>query len=283
VMQALVYIPPAVEAIVRRIQRVWRVRQLRHKRALRKAAIKLQAAYRGNLVRKQMAEAKAARMKGKGVGLTGLWWVTAHQHPQAKDLDDSDMAAQLRREAAKLSKEDAIKKWVEMGKTQEEAESEYAEAERRRRRRRKREMKRKGLSGRGGPKGLPRWFIYIIYVGTFVFVMAASYFIMLYGLIFEPAIGRAWLLSAAFALFMELCVQDPVKISAAAAAVFYVQDRQRQKADADAKQEEEENAEEAKATNMKSASMGGGTVMGTPVGGMPVPPPPVHKPNTAGK
>ena len=286
IMQALVYIPPAVEAVVRRIQRVWRVRMLRRRRELRKAAVKMQAAYRGNRARKHLREARDARTKGKQGTVTGLWWITAHQTPRAKsDEEERAMAAQLRAETAKMTKEEAIKRWVDMGKTKEEAEAEYAEAERRRKRKRKRDMRRKGLAPGGKPKGLPRWFIYVIYVGTFLFVMAASYFIMLNGLIFEPAVSRAWLLSSAFALFMELCVQDPVKISAAAAATFYVKDAKRKREEEAARQDEEEAAAAArmfeKARKDTKNERQGSPVLGVPVnapGGV-APPPPVHMPD----
>ena len=37
--------------------------------------------------------------------------------------------------------------------------------------------------------------------------------IMLYGISFEPAVARAWLLSSLFSAFMEIFVQQPVKIA----------------------------------------------------------------------
>ena len=37
--------------------------------------------------------------------------------------------------------------------------------------------------------------------------------IMLYGIMFEPAVARAWLLSSLFAAFMEIFVQQPIKIA----------------------------------------------------------------------
>ena len=64
------------------------------------------------------------------------------------------------------------------------------------------------------PKGgLPRWFIYVTYTACFSFCAIASWFTILYSLKFEPAIGRAWLLSSTFAIFVEMFVQDPIKIA----------------------------------------------------------------------
>lgn len=50
------------------------------------------------------------------------------------------------------------------------------------------------------------------YFFAFVFVSFCSLMIMLYGLTFEPAVGRGWLLASAFSLFIELMISDPGKI-----------------------------------------------------------------------
>mmetsp|Transcript_2295 Transcript_2295/g.8381 ORF Transcript_2295/g.8381 Transcript_2295/m.8381 type:complete len:134 (-) Transcript_2295:126-527(-) len=78
--------------------------------------------------------------------------------------------------------------------------------------RRKRRLKKQ--SRKAGPSGLPRWFIYVTYFVTFSFVMVMGFQIIMFGLFFEPAVGRAWLLSSLFASFMEVFVQDPLKIAA---------------------------------------------------------------------
>jgi len=62
-------------------------------------------------------------------------------------------------------------------------------------------------------KGLPRWFIYVTYFMSFCFAGYASWMIIFYGLTFEPSVARAWLLSAGLSVFMEMFVQDPVKIA----------------------------------------------------------------------
>jgi hypothetical protein len=62
-------------------------------------------------------------------------------------------------------------------------------------------------------KGLPRWFIYITYVMAFAFCCVSAIMIMLYGISFEPAVSRAWLLSSLFSAFIEIFIQQPVKIA----------------------------------------------------------------------
>lgn len=70
------------------------------------------------------------------------------------------------------------------------------EARQRERRRIARERRRR--------KGLPRWFIWVTYLGCIAFDCVAAFFIILYGLAFPPAVSRAWLMSSLFAIFMEV-------------------------------------------------------------------------------
>lgn len=77
----------------------------------------------------------------------------------------------------------------------------------------RRSKKRQDIRNRRKKKGLPRWFIYITYVMAFAFCCVSSIMIMLYGITFEPAVARAWLLSSLFAAFMEIFVQQPIKIA----------------------------------------------------------------------
>ena len=51
---------------------------------------------------------------------------------------------------------------------------------------------------------------------AFVFCAVASLMIVLYGLTFEPSIGRAWLLSSMLGITVEFFVQDPLRVCALA-------------------------------------------------------------------
>lgn len=77
----------------------------------------------------------------------------------------------------------------------------------------RRRRKRKEIKQRRNQTGLPRWFIYVTYFMAFAFCCVASLMIMLYGIKFEPAVARAWLLSSLFSAFIEIFVQQPVKIA----------------------------------------------------------------------
>jgi hypothetical protein len=41
----------------------------------------------------------------------------------------------------------------------------------------------------------------------------AAFFMMLYGITFEPPVARAWLLSGGLSVLLEMFLQDPVKIA----------------------------------------------------------------------
>ena len=76
----------------------------------------------------------------------------------------------------------------------------------------RRALRRKQLKERKLKRGLPRWFIYPTYVLAGLFSLISVYFIILYGLLFPPAVARAWLLSSFFSTVTGLFLQDPLRI-----------------------------------------------------------------------
>ncbi|QDZ21292.1 hypothetical protein A3770_05p38100 [Chloropicon primus] len=189
------YVPPAIDAVVRKIQRRWKKKLLAFKRKQNKAATKIQAHWRAFSLRKKKKEEKAAQ-KADEI-MSGLWWVKAHT--QGKVISDGKKDLGFDQLAKKwTSAEQSIISESFQGKMDKKAEG----------KRTKKVKRRKEPKG-----GLPRWFIYVTYTACFIFCAIASWFTILYGLKFEPAIGRAWLLSSTFAIFVEMFVQDPIKIA----------------------------------------------------------------------
>ena len=78
----------------------------------------------------------------------------------------------------------------------------------------RRSRRRRELRQRRNQSGLPRWFIYVTYAMAFFFCLVASTMIILYGIVFEPAVARAWLFSSMLAAFMEVFVNQPAQIAA---------------------------------------------------------------------
>jgi hypothetical protein len=53
----------------------------------------------------------------------------------------------------------------------------------------------------------------VAYFCSFVTCMFCSCCIVYFGLVFEPAVARAWLLSSLFSLVLEFFLTDPAKIA----------------------------------------------------------------------
>ena len=131
---------------------------------------------------------------------------------------------------------------------EEQAEAERLARESRLAKRRKRRL----LATRRKARGLPRWAIYPMYAVAILCNGVAAYFIILYGLTFEPAISRAWLLSVAFSMFMDLFVQDVVKIFVLTVITDSVQ---KARAKLKAQREEREAREQAERSAAKKLAM----------------------------
>lgn len=212
------YVPEAIVQCAVKIQNAWRRQALVRARRRNKAILLLQRTWRGHIARKQLEEEKKARAVGRPV--QGLWWVSAHMHktPLAAGAADKE-------EKNAADSKQAVDKWVDgqgnnvsdqkLSTTErEKKEKEAKEKEARQRRRRRAKQRGKLGSGSGKRKGLPRWFIYVAYAGAFAWCMASAWYIIIYGLFFEPPVARAWLLSSIFSLMMDFFVMDPVKIAA---------------------------------------------------------------------
>eukprot|EP00854_Cymbomonas_tetramitiformis_P000561 gene561-957_t len=213
------YVPEAIVQCAVKIQNAWRRQALVRARRRNKAILLLQRTWRGHVARKELEEEKLARAVGRPV--QGLWWVSAHMHktPLAAATADKGESAQA------AGSGEAVDKWVggdaKGGSDQklttterEKKEKEAKEKEARQRRRRRAKQRGKLGSAASKRKGLPRWFIYVAYIGAFAWCMASAWYIIIYGLFFEPPVARAWLLSSIFSLMMDFFVMDPVKIAA---------------------------------------------------------------------
>ena len=183
------YVPPAVDIVIRKIQRAWKEKVRKRKQRELRAAARIQAYVRGFLQRKHAQQNESSKAQARSAD--GLWWLTAHsKRPESS-------AAALK------------SKW-RMGEDAQQINSDFG----------KRLMKdmdmekipRKRKKRKGEPMGLPRWFIYVTYAVAFLFCAACTYMITLFGLAFEPAISRAWLLSSMFAIFLELFVTNPLSL-----------------------------------------------------------------------
>ena len=189
------YVPPAIDAVVRKIQRRWKKKLVAFKRKQNKAATKIQAHWRAFILRKKIQEEKAAQKQDEI--MSGLWWVKAHT--QGKVISEGNK---------KLEFDELAKKWTSAEQSMISDSFQNKMDEKQKGKRSKKVKRKKEPKG-----GLPRWFIYVTYTACFMFCAIASWFTILYGLKFEPAIGRAWLLSSTFAIFVEMFVQDPIKIA----------------------------------------------------------------------
>jgi len=215
-------VPEAIESVVIKIQRAWKRKMLIHRRRRRVAITRIQAWARGFLARKQVRKMREQRATGRRPGQ--LWWVHAHSMTKGAPrlmappphkystkgvTDDNPFIQQWMGGAAnKKIMRDTLRK----SQVDKEREAKTKREEQRAARRRAR--RRQALKRRQRSTGLPRWFIYVTYVMAFAFCSVASLMIILYGLYFEPAVARAWLLSSVFAACVEIFVQQPVKIAA---------------------------------------------------------------------
>ena len=190
VLPAGSYVPPAVDIVIRKIQRAWKEKVRKRKQRELRAAARIQAYARGFLQRKYARQDETSKAQARSAD--GLWWLTAHsKQPEA-------------------SAEALKSKWRVGAGAIQEINSDFG----------KRLMKdmdvekilRKRKKRKGAPTGLPRWFIYVTYTVAFLCCAACTYMITLFGLAFEPAISRAWLLSSMFVIFLELFVTNPLSL-----------------------------------------------------------------------
>ena len=204
-VDASFYVPPAIDNVVRKIQRRWKQKFIAIKRKENKAATKIQAHWRGYTFRKERKEERAEAQNENEI-MSGLWWVKAHT--QGKVIADKGAPAQFGDLAEKWASPDGEKalkslKSLNLRDRLQDKDKHVAK---------KAQRKKKKPKKDASKKALPRWFIYVTYAACFLFCGISSWFTILYGLKFEPAIGRAWLLSSTFALFIEMFIQDPLKI-----------------------------------------------------------------------
>ena len=162
------------------------------------------------------ASASSSSKLGEG---TGLWWVNAQRNPNGAAKPGSSRSSMWRASAGSrltLSEASYFASLMEQRRSEQAEERALAAVHRGssqlRTRRRRHKDKRGGKSRRNKQKGLPRWCIYLVYAGAFLFCMVASLMIVLYGLTFEPSIGRAWLLSSMLGITVEFFVQDPLRV-----------------------------------------------------------------------
>eukprot|EP00899_Mesostigma_viride_P025127 jgi/Mesvir1/579/Mv02023-RA.3 len=252
------YVPEALDSVVIIIQRAWRRKAAQLRRRRRVAATKIQAAWRGYITRQHIRERREAEDKGRPV--QGLWWVSAHSHKAQKQEGPQGASEVL------MSKRraDAPGQWARRSATGggsaldgrgpgfsrlrpriRSREAELAELQRRRK------LKQMQKSR----KGLPRWFIYVAYAGCFLFCAFCCYFIVLYALVFEPPITRAWLLAAALSLVIEVFLCDPLKNVAIASLKARVKQRMREYR---AHREEKRRSRQFSASNGAGGGKNGG-------------------------
>jgi len=213
------YVPDSISTVVIKIQRAWRRfagarRMLHHQNA-----IEIQRVWRGFMVRKNLAAAVIIQEKGRSV--QGLWWVNAHKHltpkekPRIGGVPSAEEDQQVLNTWSGLMRKPSmpvlgtafdVLHGVARDKRREMKSNKDLVEQRRRKKMRERRAKQK--------KGLPRWFIYVAYFFSFTFCAFCSLLIMMFGLFFEPAVARAWLLSSIFSLAIEFFIQDPVKLAA---------------------------------------------------------------------
>jgi len=247
------YVPDAILFCVIRIQRAWRRYAAVERVRRAKAVMEVQRRWRGHLARKQIKADLQAKAKGRTVEGLWWVTAHVHATPKAKDKreqakqeaemqgvlyeeeekptwqssakqpldpDTGDLAGTARTDISSVSKKWTGKQMAVGTKATAYQMLQAAALERREmikqnkerlkmeRRRKLRERKRRSK------QGLPRWCIYIAYAFSFVFCAFSSFMIVYFGLVFEPAVSRAWLLSSIFSLMVEFFVTDPAKIAA---------------------------------------------------------------------
>ena len=108
--------------------------------------------------------------------MSGLWWVKAHTQGKVISEGKKD-----------LGFDELAQKWTSAEQTLIN-QSFQSKMDKKSEGKRSKKVKRK----KEPMGGLPRWFIYVTYTACFIFCAIASWFTILYGLKFEPAIGRAY-------------------------------------------------------------------------------------------
>lgn len=78
----VVFVPPALENVIVKVQRAWRRRRLVLEKQKYNAVLKMQAHWRGWKARKLYREEKEAIAQGKNIS-GPVWWVAAHQPKEA--------------------------------------------------------------------------------------------------------------------------------------------------------------------------------------------------------
>ena len=273
------YVPEPILRVVRRIQRSWRRKMAIRERERVRAARVFQKYYRGVMDRRKVELIKQGKASGMETGRQ-LWWVSAHapgtQLNAGASAEELEAEARKKEEEAKKEvhgsrQEELVNKWmggankklqVELAKADEAAKPKAVrDAERAKEKakqeggdrprgglrlpppdadRAKKRRKRKKARRHAGKKGLPRWFIYVAYALSFTFCAVAAFFMMLYGIAFEPPVARAWLLSGGLSVLLEMFVQDPLKIS----GLGVIQARIQEELDKSRKRREQKRFEE---------------------------------------
>ena len=105
-VDASFYVPPAIDNVVRKIQRRWKQKFIAIKRKENKAATKIQAHWRGYTFRKERKEERAEAQNENEI-MSGLWWVKAHT--QGKVIADKGAPAQFGDLAEKWASPDGEK------------------------------------------------------------------------------------------------------------------------------------------------------------------------------
>jgi len=238
-------VDPMLVKAAKKIQRRWRRRMAIHRRKQLSAAIQIQASWRGFLARRQVKD-DLERDGNAGIKAGNAWFLNAHRgrHHTGVDAKGGRGAPRVSGRLSRLQSRAsmaggrgaslhgapsgmgndpllslAVRDWVKDAPATSAREGEEVQkkilalqAGNAKVRELKRIQRRKLLRDRRLRRGLPRWFIWPTYVLCFLFILASIYMIILYGLSFPPAIARAWLLSSLFSVFVELFIQDPIRV-----------------------------------------------------------------------
>jgi len=221
------YVPEPILRVVTTIQRTWRRKMAMRVREQVRAARVMQAMYRGMRDRQKVALIRSGHAQGDENGRQ-LWWVSAHApgslNPQVVAAEEHERSAKAKAAAVKNEassrQEHLVGRWMGTANLKLQAELEASEEASKPQavkdaelqelakqstisvrgglglpppdpiRKKRRTKRRKARKSAG--KGLPRWFIYVAYVLSFAFCAVAAFFMMLYGITFEPPVARAW-------------------------------------------------------------------------------------------
>ncbi|CAG9463240.1 unnamed protein product [Pedinophyceae sp. YPF-701] len=197
------------------IQRRWRHHMAMQHLKRSEAATKIQAAWRGEMTR------RIIRDEARGIKIIEDQRERARAGPSARASADVPapyagasvrdwLGAAANQRAGAHSGGGSRSGGAEAGPVSRAArQQEY----RRKLREARRAHRRKVMQERLRAKGFPRWVMWIGYTLCAVWIAACSYFIILYGVAFPPAVSRAWIFSSLFSVFLELFIQDPIKVA----------------------------------------------------------------------